>query len=580
MQPDRVFTRGAVRRLAGERFYERGEAYAASGRVKRLRVGDGEVTATVRGQRTYDVRLWVERGGPAHSCTCPVGEGGLFCKHCVAVGLALAGRDEEPNPTGSLDDTPGIDLRSHLRALPRDTLVELLLEQAREDEFLRGRLLLDAAQGSEAAVDLYGFRIAIENVIDVSEFVDYRSMYSYSRGIERVVDSIEALLDEGHGAEVVELCEHALTCLEDALGRVDDSDGYLGGIRDRVREVHHRASVVARPDPEALARRLFEWELYSEWETFYGAPEAYADVLGDVGLAVFRRLAEEVWSEVPPLTSPEERERLRSTFRFNITQMMESLARLTGDVDELVAVKSRDLSHPYHYVGIAELYREVGRHDEALGWAERGVAAFPEGTDVRLREVLAEGYQRRGRHADALALMWQELTEHPALHSYRRLHASAARADVWEVWRDRALEFLRSHANTRARAGRPVRRWEPPADRSTLVEVFLWEGDVDAAWAEAKAGGCSDRLWMELAAAREADHPEDAFPLYQDEVERRIGQKDKQAYAGAVELMGKVQELMDRTGRGAEFPVYVEAVRMAHKPKRNLMKLLDGAAWT
>ena len=58
--------------------------------------------------------------------------------------------------------------------------------------------------------------------------------------------------------------------------------------------LHHRACVAARPDPETLAARLFEWGLHSEWETFYGAATTFADVLGEGGLAVVRKLAEEV----------------------------------------------------------------------------------------------------------------------------------------------------------------------------------------------------------------------------------------------------------------------------------------------
>jgi hypothetical protein len=40
------------------------------------------------------------------------------------------------------------------------------------------------------------------------------------------------------------------------------------------------------------------------------------------------------------------------------------------------------LIHAYHYVQIVELLAEAGRFDEALEWAERGLAAFPDRTDV------------------------------------------------------------------------------------------------------------------------------------------------------------------------------------------------------
>jgi uncharacterized Zn finger protein len=580
MNIDTIFTRGAIQHLSGPRFFERGASYAAFDRVKKLKVGHDEVTATVRGQHPYQVRLWIEDGEPAYSCTCPVGMDGLFCKHCVAVGLAFARRNEEPaEPDIAGGDSATVDLTAFLHTQAKEKLVDLILEQARNDEFLRGRLLLEAAKKRGARIDLDGFRNAIESVINVGEFVDYRLMYAYSSGIQEVVDSVETLLKEGHATEVVELTEHALTCLEDALGRVDDSDDYMGGIKDRVCELHHEACAAARPEPESLAQRLFEWELYSERDTFYGAAETYADVLGDVGLAVYRRLSEEVWAKVPPITSRGERDRKHLRFRFNITHMMEALARVTGDLNALVAVKANDLSYAYHYVQIVELYRDAGRFDDALEWAEKGLAAFPERTDFRLLEVLADEYHRHGRHDDVLDLMWSAFTESPGPVSYERLCKHVKRTGRWDECRPKALDYLRSDIAQRKRNGHPGNQWSRTADHSDLVDVFMWEEDVEAAWAEAKGGGCSDTLWMRLAALREADHPGDAVPLYQGEVERTIGRKNNRAYEEAVELLHKVKDLMGRAGRGSEFPAYLRSVRATHKPKRNLMKLLDRAKW-
>ena len=122
---------------------ERGADYAARGRVHGL-AHDGEtIAAEVTGSRRYRVRLWVEDGELAHVCTCPVGEEGLFCKHCVAVGLAwIAARLPAVTIAPSL-----ADLRAKLAARGHDELVELLMEQAAVDERLRRRLSLEAADG-------------------------------------------------------------------------------------------------------------------------------------------------------------------------------------------------------------------------------------------------------------------------------------------------------------------------------------------------------------------------------------------------------------------------------------------------
>jgi uncharacterized Zn finger protein len=112
-----------------------------------------------------------------------------------------------------------------------------------------------------------------------------------------------------------------------------------------------------------------------------------------------------------------------------------------------------------------------------------------------------------------------------------------------------------------------------------LVRIFLWEKDVEAAWAEAKRGGCAHDLWMDLAAKRERDHPEDALSVYQAQVEPTVDRKNNDAYQEAVGLLRKVRSLLQRLGREAEFGDYLAALRLAHKPKRNFMKLLDHATW-
>ena len=57
--------------------------------------------------------------------------------------------------------------------------------------------------------------------------------------------------------------------------------------------------------------------------------------------------------------------------------MMEALARQSGDLEALLAVKSRSLSFAYDFLQIAESCRKAGRADLAIEWAERGVRAFP-----------------------------------------------------------------------------------------------------------------------------------------------------------------------------------------------------------
>ena len=48
---------------------------------------------------------------------------------------------------------------------------------------------------------------------------------------------------------MVAFCEHALRKVESSFDYVDDSNGELGGLKERLEELHHQACVQARPDP-------------------------------------------------------------------------------------------------------------------------------------------------------------------------------------------------------------------------------------------------------------------------------------------------------------------------------------------
>ncbi len=542
------------------------------------------MTATVRGTRDYQITLGMEDEHLSFSCTCPVGDDGLFCKHSVAVALAYQAAQRPAPGIPSPSDRPTAtmdDVRKDLSGLDKEALVNLLIEQAHHDGRLRDRLLMKSARRRAKGLNLAPFRRAIDGAVSASGYVDYHAAHAYAEGIEEVIKTIEDLLKEGYAAEVIELAEYALRAVEDAIGSVDDADGHMGEILERLQVLHLAACRKARPDPEALAERLFEWELRTEWDTFYGAAGTYAKVLGEKGLAVYRKLAGALWTRVPSLKPGSRQGDSCESRRFRLTHIMETLARQSGDVEALVAVKKRDLSTAYAFLDIAETYRKARKRNLALEWAEKGFRAFPERTDPRLREFLAREYHKRSRPDDAMTLVWLNFTDPPCLAGYQALKAHADKVGQWTSWRDKALGVFREEiAKAKRQASRSRWMWPGEGDHSELVRVFLWEKDVDAAWREARQGGCSTALWLELAATREQVHPEDALFVYRNQVEPTLARKNNEAYREAIGLLYKIQRLMARLGRREDFSSFVAVLRVAHKPKRNFMKLLDAAKWT
>ena len=543
----------------------------------------GKLTATVQGTEDYRVKISIRDGALDYDCTCPMGADGVFCKHCVAAGLAWLTNVPGKSPTQKTKaaDTPVVtleDARAWLAEQDKPKLVEMLLDQAAMDAHLRERLLLQAAKAAGQGANVAAIRKALDRATRTGGFVDYRAARDFSLGIDQVVDSIAELLKAGCAAEVIELSEHALGKVEQATMSMDDSDGYMGGILQRLQELHLEACHAAKPDPEALAERLFDWEMRTQFDTFYGTASTYAKLLGERGLATYRRRAEAAWARVPQ-TRPGEKDPEEYGRTYRIKHIMETLARQSGDVEALVAVKARDLSNAYTFLQIAEIYREARQADKALDWAERGIKAFPDRTDTRLCEFLADEYHRRKRHDEAMKLIWKIFTEHTSLENYQTLKKHAERIHQWAVWRGKALEFVRAEIEGEKKQLAQKRQawgWTPhPPDHSLLVQIFLWEKDVEAAWREAQAGGCHGSWWMELARLREKQFPADVVPIYQRQVDTLINQKNNGSYAEAVKLLGKIRDLMTRLERADQFTSYLTTIRAAHKPKRNFIKLAE-----
>ena len=575
-----VLTRDALSELAGARSFERGEDYFEDGQVTSLVEHGGKLTAIVQGSEAYRIELWGRTGELGYCCTCPMGEDGAFCKHCVAAGLAWLANSPGNASTRKIKSAPQVvtldDARQWLNKQDKSKLVEMLIDQAATDAHLRERLLLQAAKSAGKTANVAAVRQALDRATRTGGFVDYRAAYDFSSRIDRVVNSIAELLEAGYAEDVIELTEHALGKVEQATQSMDDSNGYMGSILSRLQQLHYEACRRAKPDPVSLAKRLFEWEMRTQFDTFYNAADTYAELLGETGLAMYRTCAATTWAHVPRI-SPGEKDPEEYGRTYRIKNIMEALARQSGDLEALVAIKAHNLSNAYAYLQIAEIYRDANCRDKALSWAERGLKQFSANTDSRLCEFLADEYHHLDRHDEAMHLIWKVFAEHTSLENFQSLKKHANPLHQWSIWREKALHFVREQVQgEKEKSSRKQQSWgwnPAPPDHSLLVQIFLSEKDVSAAWREAQDGGCHDSWWLELARLREKQFPADVIPIYQKRVESLINEKNNHSYAEAVKLLSKIRGLMVQQKRDDQFAIYLGGVLDAHKPKRNFMKL-------
>lgn len=560
----------ALRDVAGEKVFARGVAYHADERVEIVALDRTRVLARVIGSEIYRCDLVGTGKNFSGECSCRAFSDWGFCKHLVATALVAnsLGLGAQEQISGRF-----AQIREHLRAKGIEGLVDMVVGLAERDPSLLKELEFSAA--AVAADDktlLAQFRKAITEATRTHGYVDYRQMPGWVQGVERVLDRIAGLIENGRAALALELLDHFFARMDEALKTVDDADGAGGGVYAKACEIHLAACRHAKPDPVALARVLFVREVEADWEFFHGASLAYEDILGEVGLAEYRRLASEAWQKIRPLrVIGRSVQDDQISARYVLGAILESFAEREGDVDGMIAIRAKDLSTAYDYLGIAQLCLDRAREPEALKWAEEGLWQFEDNPDERLVRFASDLYRRIGREGDADRLLWRSFERRRTIELYERLKGAAGTDQMTvDAVRDRALGWLR--ARLEKPTGRSSVRWSSPAE--LLVRLTMAEGLFTDAWMVVNGHDCNEGLVEQLAEASEHSHPAEALKVYAHRVERRVTLGGQSNYEHACRIVERMRLLRGGLGETAQHAAYLRDLKDRHKAKRNFMKLL------
>ncbi len=548
-----AFTEADIKRAAGDRSFARGLEYL--GAVEDIYIGSKEITASVYGNGEYRVSLaFGDEEGLTGDCTCPYGREGFFCKHCVAVGLAVLKMGDDLPRQIEASRAGWHALESWLESLSKEELLAELLTALGEHRDLRRSFELRAASVNADAVAV---RRAVRDLIVLPRrgYVSYDEAYGYARDVHKAATAIGDLIVAGGAEDAIGIAREAIDLLAEAHEFVDDSSGEVGGAASELLEMHLRACEAAPPDPASLADYLADQLLHDDWGL---APDLsdYTAMLGDTGLAAVRARIAAAYAANPQ--------------DWRAKSLMEAVAKAAGDVDAVVAILAADLdSRGWQYLRIARELDEAGRGDEALAWAERGLRDA-EQADQRLADYLAGRYAAAGRLDDARKLRSDRFRAERTLANYQALRQAATELGAWPAQRGEALALLRKDAR-HLRVAVPW-AWRGPV----LVDALLDDGDLDAAWAAAKeAQATTDDQWLRLADALAGTRPAEALAAYLRVIASLKQCTGNDVYQRIATLLRAARTCHEALGTVPEFRRYVAALRTEQKRKRNLMKILD-----
>lgn len=380
-EPPPLFDMNAVRDAAGDKIFARGETYHREGRVEIVSLTPRRITAQVLGEQRYRVTLASRTERIDGECSCPAFDDWGFCKHMVATALAV---NDLAGLTPEAGDAIFERIRNYLRGAGTETLVDMIVALAEQDDALFRKLeMAVAASCSDDETLKARLRRAIDAATAVRDFIDYRAAADWASGVGAVLDALENLASGPRAGIVMALAMHAIDRIERAIDDIDDSDGHCGVLLEQAQHIHLEACRTSRPDPEMLARDLFEREMQDGYGTFSGAASLYAPILGETGLGQYRHLAATAWEALPPL-QPARSGRTDMDFRHaRLAAIMDFFAQRDGDVHARIVIRAKHLATPGDYLRLAEFCRAEGHEKDALRYAEEGLWVFEDARPER-----------------------------------------------------------------------------------------------------------------------------------------------------------------------------------------------------
>ncbi|MGH9104890.1 MAG: hypothetical protein ACRDZX_03455, partial [Acidimicrobiales bacterium] len=103
-----------------------------------------------------------------------------------------------------------------------------------------------------------------------------------------VVEAISEAVGSSPSAELVLLIQRSIGHVVKVILKADDSDGLIGDLARELLDLHARACDAGNADPIKLAGWMVRFR-FDDQDVCEVDPVRYADVLGELGLAAYRR---------------------------------------------------------------------------------------------------------------------------------------------------------------------------------------------------------------------------------------------------------------------------------------------------
>ncbi len=167
-------------------------------------------------------------------------------------------------------------------------------------------------------------------------------------------------------------------------------------------------------------------------------------------------------------------------------------------------------------------------------------------------------------------MTWLAFEERPSLAKYQTLKEVSSQFDDWLGQRQRALALIENNVKHL-----PKKAWHSTtADVDLLINIALWENDLELAISYSQKGEFSEQVGIHLADTVSQYAPNFALALYKNYVNQLVPKTNNQVYEQAFKLVLKIGDILKQQKQTLAFSDYVAELSVNYKLKRNFMAML------
>lgn len=390
------------------------------------------------------------------------------------------------------------------------------------------------------------------------------------------LDELERMIEAGRATEAEPLLKRIVNSSGPVTERIDDSGGVFHPLCSRATRLWGAAWARIEPrDRKKLAAMVRSRVEKAASPISDHMIAGFVAALGPEGLHTLRRRYEAELAAVPPLTAAERaswsrESSSRLSARSSLATHLRDIADGLGEVDEFIRLCNLD--GPAHHLGIAIARRlmEAGRHEEALAWIDRAVAAHRDRDPSRPHDepygaamVRSLALRRLGRLDEAAAALWEEFSRRPSLAALADIEARSSPDTGATERRKRALGVASRHPDVH------------------VALDFLLEADALHEAAQlvteraAELDGHEYGVLLRLAKRLEPAAPSASWRLYRAMLESILADGRRKAYAHAAWYLVRMRALAPVAGLNADQRAFDAELASRHRLKRAFWEAVD-----